>query len=742
MKRSSTCVPLVIGLLAACSNFGNRSPSIAAEAARVRTFQVLSDGPAFGGAIPTGASGPYRLITASVHGELDPDAPANADISGLAQAPRDADGYVSYSTDVVILTPQNPASAKRVLFYDVANRGTRLGQGTFVGGGALDGGTVPDGSIPSLLQDGYTIVWSGWQGTIPQTGNPTLASTGALGVTFPIARHRDGTPIVAESREEFIPDYAGGAPTTIPLSYPPADPSDTSTPALSARQSWLTHYGRSKPGSETYSAPSVKVALWHYVRATNGSYSVEFTPPARVPGPAGVSVSSDAGTIYSFVYRAADPTVNGIGFAAVRDLISFLRYEQSDSAGNPNPLNGLKQAPCVSANCARNSTNFDIAIGEGISQSGRFLRDFLYQGFNADTSGHIVFDGMMPIIAGARRTWINTLFSQPGRWSKQHEDHFMPGFQFPFAYDVITDPVSGVTDGLLARCTANASCPKIMQVDGSFEWWGAAAALVTTDGIGHDLTLPANVRYYLVPGTQHNGGPGVGTGLVTIPAVGSLCQLPKSPVAEAPIERALVPALVRWIARGVEPPASRYPTVASGTAVPPAESGFPDLSRVAVPSGASAVSTPISVPFRDLHNQLFVTDYNTAIPRVDETRPYQILVPKVDRNGNETSGIHVPDVAVPLATYTGWNPRGDGHADGEGCSMFGADIPLAVNDVSKSGSDPRASIAALYTGRSDYARKVAAAAHALVSEGYLLPADAAAYGLNAQRVSRLLIPRQ
>ena len=150
----------------------------------------------------------------------------------------------------------------------------------------------------------------------------------------------------------------------------------------------------------------------------------------------------------------------------------------------------------------------DLAIGEGISESGKFLRDFLYQGFNRDTRGRRVFDGMMPIIAGARRTWVNAKFSQPGRWSKEHEDHWQPGDQFPFAYNIIKDPVSGRTGGLLQRCTATHTCPRIMQIDGAFEWWGARASLVVTDGRGHDLTLPPNVRYYLVPGTMHGGGAG------------------------------------------------------------------------------------------------------------------------------------------------------------------------------------------------------------------------------------------
>jgi hypothetical protein len=156
------------------------------------------------------------------------------------------------------------------------------------------------------------------------------------------------------------------------------------------------------------------------------------------------------------------------------------------------------EATCVANDCAKSSTNFDVAIGEGVSQSGRFMRDFLYQGFNQDANGKIVFDGIMPIVPAARGTWVNEPFSEPGRWSREHEDHFTPGFEFPFAYNVITDPVSGVPDGLMKRCEATQTCPKIMQICGEFERWGGGASLVVTNGAGKDLTLPPNVRYYLV----------------------------------------------------------------------------------------------------------------------------------------------------------------------------------------------------------------------------------------------------
>jgi hypothetical protein len=285
-----------------------------------------------------------------------------------------------------------------------------------------------------------------------------------------------------------------------------------------------------------------------------------------------------------------------------------------------------------------------------------------------------------------------------------------------------------------------------MQLDGSFEWWGGGASLVVTDGRGNDVPLPPNVRYYLVPGTQHGGGSGVTTGNFTLPAPGSLCQLPGSPVEETPIERALIPELVAWAGNGKEPPASQYPTVASGTLVAPtqAATGFPDLSNVTVPSGPAATPTPLALTFNGEYNQVFVTDYSHAVPVVNTAKQYTILVPKVDANGNETTGVRVPDVAAPLATYTGWNYRGAGHAIGEGCISNGAAIPFAVNPAAEAGGvDSRATLQTLYGGsRSRYQSAVAHAANALVKEGYLLQDDATnVFISNAAQVSPSLLPQ-
>ena len=307
----------------------------------------------------------------------------------------------------------------------------------------------------------------------------------------------------------------------------------------------------------------------------------------------------------------------------------------------------------------------------------------------------------------------------------------------------MADPVGGGNDGLLKQCQASSTCPKIMQIDGAFEWWGGRASLVVTDGQAHDLTLPSNVRYYLVSGTQHGGGAGVSTGIVTQPVAGSTCQFAPSPVSETAVERALIPALESWVVAGTPPPASQYPTVASGNLVAATQAalGFPDLSSVMAPNGASATPTAVSLAGVGKTNQVFVTDYSAAVPAANLNQQYTVLVPKVNSNGNETSGILMPELAVPLGTYAGWNLRAAGHAMGDGCISTGTAIPFAVSGATKAAGDPRSTLADLYTGRADYQAKFGAATDALVTQGYLTSLDGTnVYKAGAVNVSTALIP--
>ncbi len=736
--RKLPLVAAMSSLLLSVSAFAATAGTYQDQAGYIKNFEIVSDTPAFNGAIPEGGTTAYRVIKAIAHGELNPGATINANIVNLDKAPKDKNGNVAYATDVVILTPANAKQGKRAVVYEVANRGTKLGKWTFIGGGKLAKGKAPDGQFLSLLKQGYTIVWSGWQGDLPLNGHASKDPDAILGTQFPTAHNADGSAIVAYSREEYIPDVSAGK--SIPLSYAPANPQDVSSARLSVRQSWQTHYGEKDQGVQTYDAPSTPVQHWHYVKNKDGSYAVEFTAPEQVAGPKGKAIKPDAGAIYSFEYKAKDPRVNGIGFASVRDLMTFLREQPTDASGHQNPLNGLKKAQCITDKCDK-AANFDIAIGEGISQSGRYLRGYLYQGFNRSVAGKKVFEGLMPIVPGGRRIWMNYEFSQPGRWSRAHEDHFMRGFDFPYAYNVFKDPISGKTDGILKQCQDSNTCPKIIQLDGSFEWWGAGASLVTTDGKGHDLTLPGNVRYYMVAGAQHTGSYGVSDGYPKFSSWNTVCALPDSAVDQDTVDRALMQSLIAWVAKDQTPPASAYPLVSKGQAVRAKDLPFPNLTNLMIPA-ANGKSTALHVPYAGQVNSIYLTSYKDGVPHVDTNKAYQLYVPNVDKNGNETSGVVMPELQVPLATYMGWNYRKPGHAVGEACDWFGSSVPLAATKAQRSATDTRASLDELYSGRADYQKQVAKSANSLVNQGYLLPSDAQnLYIKNAANISKNLITK-
>lgn len=683
------------------------------DAGRIVHLEILSTHDAYGGA-SFGEVGPYEVITGIVHGELDPTNPANARIVDLELAPRTADGFVEYSEDVVILRPKAVAHAQRVLLYDVPNRGSKpalyffdMSRGSFAAGRQGNG---------QLLRMGYTIVWSGWQGDIAETGH---GDTGRLGTKFPVAVNPDGSTITGLSREEFVPDASGGVDdqgmVVRKLTYPAAT-LDKSQVRFDWRQTWKTSNDPLTEGM-SYTAPATAVpeSSWSY--AKNGT-EVRFTLP---PG-------ADSGSIFEFVYPARNPIVMGIGFAAVRDLVTFLNDDTADRSGAPNPLDDLKQAPCGSDHCDP-ARNFDVTIMEGVSQSGRFARDYLWRGFNDDgrstasNGRHIVFNGMFPIIAGSRKTFTDFRWGQPGRWSRQHGDHWQPGDQFPLAYPVITDPVTGRTDGILQKCLASNTCPRIFQLDGGFEFFGARASLLVTDGAGHALPIPDNVRLYEVPGANHGGGRGVGT-LYKPPQ----CIYPASQVSEVTIARALMPALEAWVANGVAPPPSQYPTVAAGTLAPPADQanvGFPDLSVAGYPY------------YGDLYNPLVATDYSHAVPTADRSRPYTVLVPKTDADGNELDGVRVPELVAPIATYPEWNVRAPGHAAGDACLSFAATLPFAATRADRMARhDPRPSFEERYATKADYVAKVQTAAEALVAQRLLLPEDVSVY-VEAARSERI-----
>ncbi len=606
--------------------------------AQVTEFALeVVESPALGGR-HFGPAGQYEWLRGVVAGALDPADPRHAHIVNLDRAPRNAAGRVEYRATVEIYRPLDMSRWNRAIFHTVANRGR---------GGAAE---------PALLERGFAFVRVGWQGDLTPTASNIVAH-------LPVATRADGSPIVGPALEEFI--FNDAEPRSrARLTYPAAMP-DARGGLLSVRA--------------TQDAPRQRPddLAWRFT----GEREIEIDRPAGF----------DGGAIYEFIYQAQDPIVLGIGFAAVRDAVSFLRYETADAAGNPNPL-ATADGPATTA------------LSLGISQSGRMLRDFLYQGFNEDVAGRIVFDGMHPNIAGSRKTFTNYAFGQPGRWQKQHEDHVYPGDQFPFTYATLTDPLTGRTDGLLERCRASATCPRIVHSDGEAELWQARASLVVTDPVGEHVELPDNVRVYLLAGTQHGGGPGVHTQ----PPGRGMCQNLTNPLSLADTRTALSVALHEWVAEGIEPPASRFPTVAGGGLVASNALAFPSIP---------------AVTYSGSYNPLRVADHRSLPPM--EGDAYSVLVGRIDADGNMVDGVRHPNLAAPVGTHTGWNLRRAGFAEGAQCAGAGSFIPFAATETARRASgDPRPSFESRYPDHGAYVQAVSAAADALVRERLLLPADA------------------
>jgi len=636
-------------------------PSLA-ELVRFEVVEVKSpyfDGRSFG------SVGQYEMITARATIAVDPEHALNAGIVDIDLAPANESGRVEAVADVAILRPVDLSKGSGRLFYEVLNRGDKI---SFILMNDAPWVDYYKGLVAAnghLMNEGYTVVWSGWQGEMPPGEN-------RMRLQAPVVDNVTGTV-----RDEFIFNH-NYDPFVATLSYPAVSlDTDKATLTVRARQT-----------DARITPDDLSFEFFAAERAGNVPYTTEQIVIHR---PAGF----DASAIYEFTYEARDSIVMGLAFATVRDLISFLRNETEDHAGNANPL-------LLNGNPATQHT-----YGMGISQSGRFVRDFLYQGFNEDEQGRMVFDGLMPDVAGSRKTWTNYRFAKPGRYSQEHESHLQPGDQFPFTYGVTMDHLTGKTDGILKRCLETDTCPKVFHTDTGTEFWQARSSLVVTDTAGHDIELPENVRAYLMSSTPHSEGFGGN------PHPLQFCQNLSNALQNGGPMRALLHALDLWVRDGVEPPDSEFPSHADGTLVPPDQesTGFPSIP------GAS---------FPEVINGLRVTDYSTYPPK--EGASYPVFVPKVDEDGNGIAGIRLPDVSVPLATYMGWNLGSEGFAEGSLCSVIGSTIPFPVTKPDRQRlKDPRLSIEERYANHEAYVGQVEEAAMRLAEKRLLLKDDVKLY---------------
>jgi hypothetical protein len=610
------------------------------------------ESPVFGGA-EFGVVGAYERLHGTVFGELDPIHPLNAGIVNLDRAVRNARGNVEYRSEFRILKPLDLDRGNGCLVYDVPNRGNQPIMPRL--NGAPDGGHPQHAGSGFLMRQGFTVVWSGWQGDVPHGNDRLTAHFPTIPGTTGMVREEfiaENTGLLGDNNiEELSDDRFVGA-----LVYPVADLNGAT---LTVRQ--------------READPRITPAglAWRLVDDRH----VEITRTSD-PG-------FDRGAIYEFIYRARDPIVMAIGFAAIRDLVSFLRH-----ATGGNPL-----APQERPRIRR-------TLGFGISQSGRVLRDLVHLGFNQDLAGRQVFDGILPVVAGSRRTCINWQFAQAGRYSRQHEDHAYGDDQFPFSYPTMTDPISGRTGGILQRARDAGVCPKVLHLDTESDIWQARSSLVATDPSGADIAMPEEVRIYAVSGVPH---------APFRPLTKPVMQLPGNPLGYGAFMRALLVALFEWVEHGTAPPDSRFPSRAAGTLVPLAEARatFPRLAGVTFPG---------------VFNELRLRDHSVEPPR--ETAAYPVFVQATDADGNALGGIRHPLLAAPLATHVGWSLRAQGYGKGDLFTIQGSMIPFAQTEAERlRADDPRPSLEARYPSRDAWAARLTAAVDRLVAGRLLLAED-------------------
>jgi hypothetical protein len=629
-----------------------------------------------------GLTGPYEKLAGKAYGEVDPKKKQNKIIVNLNKAQKNERGRVEYSMDIFILKPLDMKRGNQTLFYEVVNRGNQALRVNFGAERSNDPTTLAHAGDGFMMKQGYAIVWSGWQGDV-RPGN------GRLTAQFPVAKNPDGSPIRRWITTEFVfqkPSFS------VPLSFDRGSLDVRAYPAVEESMSKARFYRRAGTHQAREQIPNDQ---WSFGRCADGKNP---TPSkTEICYPAGFSPNY----IYELTYEARDPIVMGLGFAATRDLISFLRY--NSSSDNPLYDNEARKPP-------------RWAIGFGSSQSGRFLKDLIYQGFNQDGSGRIVFDGAIPHISASRRTFTNDEFAMPGRFSTALEGHYTPGDEFPFTYETLTDPITKRTDGWLMRCRQQNACPKIMHWDSGTESWQGRNSLVIGDPAGKkDVPIPENVRLYYFTGTQH--GP-------TDKPDRGMCQQLTNPLSYQETQRALLVAMYSWVTENVPPPPSRYPRISDGTLVSPlpqSAQGFP-----AIP-GVRYIGRP---------NDLSLNDH-TSEPAIHvKGKEYPVLVPKVDRDGNEIPGVRAVALQVPFASYAGWNLRAKGFMEDELCYLNGQYIPFAKTKAEREKSgDPRLSIEERYRDQADYVQQVGRAARSLVDERFLLPEDAERIVSEAKKAS-------
>ena len=634
----------------------------------------------FEGGKAFGKTGPYEKFAGIARFALDPKHARNRAIVDLHLAPRNDQGKVEFETDVVILAPKDPAKGNGAIFYDVNNRGNKLALRFFnfaPGGNDLD--KEKSSGDGFLMRRGYTVVWCGWSGEM-LPGEQRL-------LLWPPTVSDQGKPIRGIVRFEMSTDKPADS---LPLS----------------RREGHGSYSPSKEGEAKGKLTWRMRESDPRIEIPRGQWSLERKPIPEVKD--GVSPRLGQvrlklaggfrpGYLYELICECEGPVVQGVGFAAVRDLISFLRYDTSER--NPICLSNGKPA-------------LRRAHGFGVSQSGRFLRNFVYLDFNTDEKGRIVFDGLMPHVAGGGLGFFNHRFAQPTRFAGQHEDHTYPIDYFPFTYGKEIDPFTKRTDSIVKDSTQDS--PKIMHTQSAAEYWHRSGSLIHTDPLGtEDAAIPKNVRIYAFGGTQH--------GPAADPPPRGIADNLNNPGDYRPYLRALLDALDLWVTEKKQPPPSVYPRIDQKTLVSwqQKSTGFPAIPGVRYPE---VIQEPLCLDY----GPRFLKEGIITIEPPKVIGKYVVLVPKSGPDGNDLGTLLPPEVGVPLATYTGWNlRRRDAGAEAMLANLLGSYIPFAKTKTERLASgDPRLSLEERYGSFENYRKQFVGNCARLVKDKYLLEEDA------------------
>ena len=666
-NRRFRLAPLALAVAGALGCVGT------AEARITKIDITTTESPTFGGFSWPGV-GQYEKLAGKAYGEVDPLDPKNALIVDIELAPRNSRGMVEYAFDFYILKPIDLRRGAHKVMYEPPNRGGKTWSTFGRVPGGNDPGSIVDPTVLAnafLMPRGYTMVWSGWDkaaGTA-NSGPPNFNTT----ITLPIAKNKDGTTITGPAFEYIVTGNA-----TYTLNYPAA----TTNKSLAK----LTH--RVHLDDVPVQIPD---AGWDYTDANGTAIKLA----------SGNFVNND---IYEFSYTAKNPTVNGLGFAAVRDWNSWLRSARMDDFGNKNPL----------------ARDIERIYTEVVSQPGRFLNDFTHLGFNQAEDNKKVFDGMMQWIAAGSGINLNYRFSQPGRTERNRQDHLFIENRFPFANVLTSDPITGKVDSRYSKCELNNTCPLAVEIYSANEYWVKSASLLHTTPDGKaDLPESPWARNYFISSHQHGVGNAASKGA---------CQQFQNPLDSAPIQRALFLALDDWT-NGVAPPASRVPRLADGmlaNPLPQSAVGFPNIP------GVTYTGLKTTRYLFDYGPNFYATGIATINPPVI-TPPYEdnplngpiypSFVPKTDSDGNDIAGVRLPDVTVPLATYTGWALRSGPQAN-DGCESAGQYIPFAKTAADRAASgDPRPSVGERYPSFGMYRAAVRNAIDDLVKDRLMLCED-------------------